>query len=342
MSTPTTGQGVVPLTLRERDAVVTICLMAAMADGKTDDAERQRLRQIAAQLTGSPEAGDAVFRRVQIFGTTLQAEAAEIDHADLREQTYEMAVGLVNADGVVSESESEFLTALTTALQLDPAVAARVVNATDTLAAGSVEAEPALVPPRLPAHAAATSDPKAKAHAEADSTIQTYAILTAALELLPQTLASMAIIPLQTKMVYAVGKEFGYTLDTGHIKDLLATVGVGITSQVFEGYARRLVGGLLGRAAGGIFGGGSKTANRVGQTAAGAAVTFATTYALGKVAKQYYAGGRTLSAIDLQTLFSKESVQARQLFDQVAPQIQAQARSLNPASVLRLIRGGGA
>jgi len=31
---------------------------------------------------------------------------------------------------------------------------------------------------------------------------------------------------------------------TGHIKDFLATIGVGMTSQVLENYARKLLGGL--------------------------------------------------------------------------------------------------
>ena len=48
------------------------------------------------------------------------------------------------------------------------------------------------------------------------------AIMNGALELLPQSLASMAIIPLQMKLVYRIGTEYGYELDRGHVKDLLA------------------------------------------------------------------------------------------------------------------------
>ena len=48
---------------------------------------------------------------------------------------------------------------------------------------------------------------------EQDSVILNYAILNGALELLPDTLASMAIIPLQMKMVYRIGKSYGYELD---------------------------------------------------------------------------------------------------------------------------------
>ena len=79
--------------------------------------------------------------------------------------------------------------------------------------------------------------------------ILNYSILNGALELLPQSLASMAIIPLQMKMVYRIGKSHGYELDRGHIKDFIATLGVGLTSQYVEQFGRKLVGGLLGRSA---------------------------------------------------------------------------------------------
>ena len=46
------------------------------------------------------------------------------------------------------------------------------------------------------------------------------------------------------RMVYRISSRYGYELDRGHIKDFLATVGIGLTSQVFEGYARRLIGGV--------------------------------------------------------------------------------------------------
>jgi len=45
-------------------------------------------------------------------------------------------------------------------------------------------------------------------------------------------MASMAIIPLQMRLVYRIGKAHGYELDRGHIKDLLAAMGVGLTGQL--------------------------------------------------------------------------------------------------------------
>jgi len=60
----------------------------------------------------------------------------------------------------------------------------------------------------------------------------------------------MAIIPLQIKMVYGIGKVHGYELDQGHIREFLATLGVGLTSQYLEQFGRKLLGGLFGKVAG--------------------------------------------------------------------------------------------
>jgi len=100
-----------------------------------------------------------------------------------------------------------------------------------------------------------------------------YSILNGALELLPDSLATMAIVPLQMKMVYRIGKRYGYELDRRHITELLGAAGVGLTSQVVEGFARKLFGGLLGKVAGGL-------GRRAGDQLAGSAMSFASTYAL--------------------------------------------------------------
>jgi uncharacterized protein (DUF697 family) len=125
--------------------------------------------------------------------------------------------------------------------------------------------------------------------AEMDKAILNAAILNGALELLPESLSTMAIIPLQMKLVYRIGKSYGFELDRGHIKDFLATLGVGLTSQYLEQAGRKLLGGLLGKIGGGLLGG-------LGKQAVSSGMSFASTYALGHVARRYYAGGRSFSA----------------------------------------------
>ena len=70
----------------------------------------------------------------------------------------------------------------------------------------------------------------------------------------------------------------------------------------------------------------------------GAAFSFATTYALGQVAKRYYAGGRTIDTAALQQAFSDMLGQAKQLQGKYTAQIAEQARSLDLSKVMSAIR----
>jgi len=182
---------------------------------------------------------------------------------------------------------------------------------------------------------ASTVEPKfasTMTEAELDKMILNYSILNGALELLPQSLASMAIIPLQMKMVYRVGKSHGFDLDKGHIKDFLGTLGVGLTSQYVEQFGRRLIGGLLGKVAGGV-------GRMAGGAVTGSAFSFATTYALGHVAKRYYANGRTLSTDSLKQAFSGVLGEAKQLQTRYLPEIRQKAQTIDVAQVMREVAG---
>jgi uncharacterized protein (DUF697 family) len=157
------------------------------------------------------------------------------------------------------------------------------------------------------------------------------AILNGALEMMPHTLATMAIVPLQMRLVYQIGKRYGFELDRGHITDFFATVGIGLSSQVFEGFAKRLVGNLAHGLAGGFLGG------LIGQ-ATGSAFAFATTYALGHVAKQYYAGGRTLSTEQLKRLFSSMLAEARSMQGRYAGDMAEKCRHVDLTQLMPLAR----
>ena len=142
----------------------------------------------------------------------------------------------------------------------------------------------------------------------------------------------MAIIPLQMKMVYRIGTSYGAELDQGHIRELLATLGVGLTSQYLEQFGRKLLGGLFGKAAG-------KMAGRVGRTATGVAFSFATTYALGQVARRYYAGGRQMSSSLLKQSFQEMLGPAKQMQSRYISEMQQKATTLDAAQIMSMVRG---
>jgi uncharacterized protein (DUF697 family)/tellurite resistance protein len=313
-------------------ALLSLSLFAAFVDGAKDDREREHIRRFAESLGQDDPALARLYQDVLLKRVTLAEVAGALTELGQRQLAYEMAVGVCDADGRQCEAERAFLRELKTLLKLDGDAqseqAERQANAIAEL--------PPLVATPIPAAAAATtgvSRPAAPSDdAATDKSILNYAILNGALELLPQSWASVAIIPLQVKMVYGIGKSQGYELDQGHIKEFLATVGVGLTSQYLEQFGRKLIGGLLGSVAG-------RTVGKLGRAATGVAFSFATTYALGHLAKRYYGGGRTMSQAMLQQEFQRLLQPARELQSRYMPQIQQRAAGLDPTQILSMVRG---
>lgn len=306
-------------------AIMTICLMAAFADGRKDNAEREHVRRVAESL-GEPADLDfmALYQDVLLGRAKLDTAAAALDSRELRQLAFEMAVGVVEADGRHDAAETAFLHRLETALALEHDQAEATVHQAEDVTEGPVTGP-------LPAEviAAGTAAPD---RAELERSILNASILNGALELLPQSMASMAIIPLQLRLVYRIGKHYGYELDRGHITDFLAAAGVGMTGQYVEQIGRKLVGGLLGKVMGGL-------GRAIGSTATGAAFSFATTYAIGKVAMSYYGGGRKLDTAALKAEFSDWVGQGRTLQTQYAGQIAEKARTVDLKQIAASLRG---
>jgi uncharacterized protein (DUF697 family)/tellurite resistance protein len=307
-----------PLSEQEHNAIICICILAAFADGAQEEVERAQIERI---VTGFPEEHlDLASAYQDVLGgkLSLTQVAAQLQTPSAKALAYEMAVCVCNADGVLKEPEKQFLADLSQALQLDTASA---IDHQQT--AQAMVEQPLNGPVRRVVDAGR--------EAEIDQQILNAAILNGALEIMPHTLATMAIVPLQMRMIYQIGKRYGYELDRGHIRDFLATVGIGLTSQVFEGFTSRLIGGLTRGLAGGLLGG------LAGQ-AAGSAFAFATTYALGQVAKRYYASGRTLSMEQLKEVFSSMLAEARSMQGRYAGDIAQRSQQMNVAELLPLVR----
>lgn len=300
-------------------ATLSLSLMAAFADGDKHDRERDEIRRIAQSLS----ADDAVhlpelYQDVLLQRVTLADVASTLPERSARQLAYEMAVCVCDADGGLSPKEQAFLAEARRALGLD-ADAEAFESEARTLAEAPLAGSTAL--------AAAAVD-----SAEIDDRILKAAITCGALELLPETLSTLAIIPLQMRLVYTIGQAHGFELDRGHIKDFLATAGVGLTSQYLEQAGRKLIGGLLGKVGGGLLGG-------VGRQAVSSGMSFATTYALGHLARRYYAGGRSLSPQMIKDGYASILEQGKGLQGRYLPQMQQQASQLDLGRVMALAKG---
>ena len=323
----------------QQKSILTIALLAAFADGAKDDAEREEIRRIAQSLAGDTGMADLprIYQDVLLKRTSVQSAAAALGDPTHRQLAYEMAVCVCDVDGRQTPAEAQFLATLKTALQLGAQQTAALDHEVDAQVEVAEKSAPSAAPWGAAAYAAAPSAPSTPAatgpaDAELDKSILNYALLNGALELLPQSWASMAIIPLQVKMVYAIGKTHGVELDQGHIKEFIAAAGVGMTSQYLEQFGRKLLGGLLGKVAG-------RTVGGLGSAATGMAFSFATSAALGQVAKRYYAGGRVMSTAMLRESFQNLLGPAKQMQSQYLPQIRQKAAALDAGQIMAMVRG---
>ncbi|MEJ5128746.1 TerB family tellurite resistance protein [Comamonas sp. MYb21] len=356
------------MTTEEIRATLTLCLLASFADGEKHEREREQIRQVAEGLAADQQINlphlyqDVLLRRVQLGDVLAQLQTTEA-----RQLAYEMALCVCEADGSTSPKEAAFLAQLREAFATagqapGPSAAPAAAAATGMAAAATLATPPAqalagnLVDAPLnaalpdapltltePAPHPAAADPLVPAQAERrpsslsveamDQKILKASILNGAIELLPENLSTLAIIPLQMRLVYQIGQNYGYELDKGHIKDLLGALGVGLTSQYLEQAGRKLLGGLLGKAGKGLLGG-------LGRQAVSSGMSFASTYALGHVANQYYAGGRQLSTEMLKNAYQHVMQDGRQLQSRYQAQMQETASGLNTAKILSMVRGG--
>jgi uncharacterized protein (DUF697 family)/tellurite resistance protein len=301
----------------DHEPIVTVAFLAALADGRTTPEEHTELRAALSRL-GVTDV-DAVAQRGAGARAPLAELARRLSDDDARRLAYETALVVCHADGPLNRQEADFLSALRSALGLAPATMAEMEQSAAGLA-GAQSTGPVEVGSGAP-----PSDDTL------DRMILQQAMITSAVELLPDKLANVVILPLQLRLVYQIGQHYGQKLDANQVKDLAGALGLGAAAQVMEGVVRKLVGGVAGGLFGGLIGG-------AGGLAAGAAVTFAATYALGHVAKQYYAQGRRLSTADLRDLFRRFQEDAKGIFPKVQDEIQTQAKTLNLRSLVDGLR----
>jgi uncharacterized protein (DUF697 family)/tellurite resistance protein len=303
------------MTEPEKRAILTLSLMAAFADGAKHERERDEVRRIAEGLASEGLHLPSLYQDVLMKRVSLPAVVAELKSPEAAHLAYEMAVCVCDADGARSDLERRFLDSLRAEFRMPAESGREFERMAESLATAPM---------------AATTKVD---EAQLDQTILNAAILNGALELLPETLSTMAIIPLQMKLVYGIGKAHGYELDSGHVKDFLATAGVGLTSQYLEQAGRKLLGGVLRSIGGGLLGG-------LGKQAVSSGMSFASTYALGHLAKRYYAGGRTFSAEMLKDTYARIAQEGRALQGEYLPAIREKARTLDAGKLLELVRKG--
>lgn len=293
--------------------LIAIAMMASRADGHTGSAEQKAVDDVVARI-GNPDV-TKLAQQVEAGTLRLADVASRLSDEEVRRVAYEGSLAIINADGVATDAEHRFLTELREALGISEPEVEDVTRTAETIAATPVSE---VRSGKLPA------DP-------VDEMILQQAMLTGALEILPDRLASIAILPLQLRLVYQIGQRHGQRLDLNQVKDLAGALGIGVAAQSVQGAALKLIGGLAGGLLGGAVGGAARIAT-------GAVASFSTTYALGYVAETYYKQGRRIDMGDLKALFERFQIEAKTVYPRVEQQIKQQSSTLNLDSLLQGLR----
>lgn len=95
----------------EIEALGTICVLAALADGTMGDGEREHVKAAFEGLGDGAEARALApaYRRAILAETTVEDEARAPTTPEARRYAFEMAVAVCDADGHHSEREKRFL-----------------------------------------------------------------------------------------------------------------------------------------------------------------------------------------------------------------------------------------
>ncbi len=299
----------------EQEAVVAIALLAAFSDGQKDEAEHAAIRRVAEGFEIQLVDMASLYQQIITGKLTLSQAASRLTSDQSKSLAYEVARCICEADGYMHPAEEAFLKDLTAILR--PAASPVVNSSADNASSASTTAASTAAASTATSTTAnefavigpIPTDPKDPL----DPTLIKYSILTAALELLPQTAGVLAILPVQLKMVYNISKRHGIEMDYLAVKDFGAALGVGAAGQLFESGLRKLLSTMVGTVGGGV---------------AGTAMTFATTYALGMVAEQYYAAGRKIDIATLKAEFTRLIEKAKETQTQYSQEIVDKAKHL--------------
>jgi uncharacterized protein (DUF697 family) len=264
-----------PMSLdRKSLASFRVLVAVARADGKLEDEERDALK-------GALGAQSDLLDSLLLEETVIDDELALLDEPG-RKRLYQSAFALAYADGHASVDEVNLLKRI-------------VPNSGERTLLGQVfgEAADTFVPGRIVAEA----DPVKRDH-EILEDIGKYSVLAAVAGAMPVPglgiVADVAVIALQAKMVHDIGQYWGHQLDLHAVRAFMGSV-VGSTGM-------RIAVNNLARF---VPGWGS---------AFGAATSFATTFALGKVAERWFASGRELDQGELRSLFEGARFEAGERF----------------------------
>jgi uncharacterized protein (DUF697 family) len=285
-----------PATEAEAVSGLKVLVAIAKADGRIAPEERKSLEEAFA--------GVALPAGVSLDGMIaesidLDAEVRRITDPAARDSIFNAAYTLAHSDGNPSAEELEALDRVREGFRIPrdrATLLGRVLGeAKDTV---------------LPSNIRPATDP-AKRAAEIREDVLKYSIFTAILGAFPvpgvAIATDLAVVGLQLKMVRDVGQYWGHKVDDRAAKSILYGLGLGTGARIAVTQVAKLVP---------VFG-----------SAFGAAAAFGSTWALGRVADQYFASGGRAEISTLRDAFRTAEKEGRQEFEAHRRQVDAKKKA---------------
>lgn len=265
------------MAMTEEQAVACLRLLfaVAQADGEIAQAERRQLEAALDELPLRTLSVDAMLAEP----VDIEAQFKLLDTQEAKETAWQAMYTMAWADGQCVPLEQAVLDWAQQELGIQEeqvTLVHRFYNeARDTLLPSSIEP---------------IGDPVRRAAEVREDTLK-YAILSAVLGAFPvpgmAILTDLAVIAIQVKLVRDVGQYWGHKVDQEAAKSLLFGLGIGTGARLAVNNLAKLVPGW--------------------GSAVGATTSFASTWALGKVADEYFKNGaKDEPAVLLETFKSAE------------------------------------
>jgi len=261
---------------RKSLASFRVLVGVARADGTLADSELDALKS-------------ALGDRADLL-PSLVAEDVDLDHEigilshEERERVYQSAYAIAYADGNASTFEVALLHRIIPNRGEDTLLGQVFGETLDTLVPGRIVAEP---------------DP-VRRDSEIIEDVIKYSVLSAVAGAMPVPgvgiVADVAVIAIQGKMVHDVGQYFGHSMDSQAIRAFLTSVAGSALMRVAANNLARFVPGW--------------------GSAFGAATSFASTYAIGRVAQRYFESGREIEPTELRSLYEDLRAEGKERYQQ--------------------------
>ncbi|MBF0276120.1 MAG: DUF533 domain-containing protein [Nitrospinae bacterium] len=273
----------------EELTLLQLSILAVRADGNISDSERTRLNTIIADFNPTQEQYSEIDK-CWVGEMSLQDVAEKTLELNIAEDAFKRAVNVLLIDGL-NQREHEFLRELAEYLEFDDKKCQKLfMDVSEEIDFELLGQDEEFV--------------KDVDKIDLDKLVLNYSLSAGSIGLTPIPFVSDFILltPLQMKMVYDIGKRYGYDLDKKSLKEFSTLLGVAFGLKMFGSILKLIpIIGSLG----------------------GAAVAFSGTYAMGKTAEKYFKEGRKVDEKQLKAMYGKFKVEGEKLYKTVKDRIKA-------------------